>query len=210
MLRQLSPAERANSLTHAVGVVLSVAGLCFLAYQSLAYRDPLHTAAVCLYGVTLVSVFTSSTLHHAATSPRLKRIFLWLDHSCIYALIAGTYTPFMLVVLRGTAGTAMLGTVWGLGVVGIVSKTVLRLRSDLISILFYLFMGWLGVLVIQPVATLVGAGGLALLVAGGLCYTVGIAFFLMRHVYAHAVWHVFVLAGSALHYACILLYATPA
>ncbi len=209
MLGEISREELANSLTHGLGVILSVVGLVVLAYRSLWYQNVGHTIAVCVYGVSMVSVFTASTLHHLTTSQRLKNIYLWLDHSCIYALIAGTYTPFMLTVLKGATGMVMLCAVWSLGALGIVSKTVLKLRSDTVSIPFYLLMGWMGVAVIEPFSRLIDVHGLVLLVAGGLCYSVGIVFFLGRFAYAHAVWHGFVLAGSALHYVCVLLYATP-
>ncbi len=146
---------------------------------------------------------------YAARDPRVKARLKVFDHCAIYLLIAGTYTPFMLTVLKGATGMAMLCAVWSLGALGIVSKTVLKLRSDTVSIPFYLLMGWMGVAVIEPFSRLIDGRGLVLLVAGGLCYSVGIVFFLGRFAYAHAVWHGFVLAGSALHYVCVLLYATP-
>jgi hemolysin III len=205
----LSRDERANTLTHGVGALLSLVGLAVLTQRSLWYDSLLHLVAVGVYGLSLVSVYTASTLHHLATAPRVKRFFLWLDHSCIYALIAGTYTPFLLLVLKGTTGTVLLGTIWGLGLLGVLSKTVWRLRSDLLSLPFYLLMGWLIVVVIRPFSVLMAPGGLALLVAGGLCYSLGIVFFLVRMTYAHAVWHLFVLAGSGLHFACVLIYVVP-
>ena len=203
------PEELANVLTHGAGALLSLVGLAVLLARSLWYRDAVHTAAVGIYGASLVAVFVASTLHHAATAPRLKQVTLWLDHACIYALIAGTYTPFMLTVLKGATGLAMLGAVWTLAAVGIVAKTVLRIRSEAISLPFYLLMGWLIVVVIEPFARQVPANGLALLAAGGLCYSLGVAFFLWRRPYAHAVWHLCVLAGGALHYVAVLSYAIP-
>lgn len=209
MFRTLSREEIANALTHGVGAVLSLVGLCVLTYRSLWYQDVGHTVAVCVYGISLLSVYTSSTLHHAVTSRRMKHIYLLADHSCIYLLIAGTYTPFMLTVLKGATGVTVLCTVWALGITGIVSKTALRIRSDVVSIPFYLAMGWLIVFAIRPFASLIDVNGLLLLLAGGLCYSVGIFFFLARFMYGHAIWHVFVLAGSALHYFSVLFYATP-
>lgn len=209
MFRTLSREELANSLTHGVGIVLSLMGLCVLTYRSLRFNDVWHTVAVCVYGLSLLSVYTSSTLHHAVTSHRLKHFYLMADHSCIYLLIAGTYTPFMLTVLKGATGITVLCAVWGLGIAGIISKTALRIRSDLVSIPFYLLMGWLIVFVIRPFASIIDVNGLLLLLAGGLCYSFGIVFFLARFTYGHAVWHVCVLAGSALHYFSVLFYATP-
>ena len=144
-------------LTHGAGALLSLVGLAVLLARSLWYRDAVHTVAVGVYGASLVAVFVASTLHHAATAPRLKQVTLWLDHACIYALIAGTYTPFMLTVLKGATGLAMLGAVWTLAAVGIVAKTVLRIRSEAISLPFYLLMGWLIVVVIEPFARQVPA-----------------------------------------------------
>ena len=180
-----------------------------LVARSLGYRDATHTAAVGVYGASLLGVFAASTLHHAVTAPRLKRLTLWLDHACISALIAGTYTPFMLTVLAGATGLAVLGAVWALAAVGVAARAVRRLRSDAVSVPLYLLMGWLIVAVLPPFARRVPPAGLALLVAGGLCYSLGVGFFLWRRPYAHAVWHGCVLAGGALHYAAVLRYATP-
>lgn len=210
--QQTTREERANALTHGAGVLLSLVGAGILAHRAAEYGSLAHTVAICVYGVSLVSVFAASTLYHATNAtraPRLKNAFLWLDHSCVYALIAGTYTPFMVSVLKGTAGTAMLSAVWGFAATGVVAKTLLRIRSDLVSIPFYLLMGWMIVAVIRPFAIQVGAGGVALLLAGGFCYSFGIIFFLMNRAYFHAVWHGFVLVGGALHFSCVLLYATP-
>ena len=210
MFGRIGREEAANVLTHGAGVLLSLMGLAVLVHRSLERGSITLTAGVGVYGLSLVSAFTASTLYHAAIAPRPKHILLWLDHSCVYALIAGSYTPFMLGVVKGTTGAALLGTVWGLAVVGIVSKTVLRIRSDRLSIPFYLAMGWLGVLAIRPLASNLGAGGMLLLVAGGLAYSLGVAFFLMPRAAAHAAWHGFVLAGAGLHFTCVLLYVLPA
>jgi hemolysin III len=199
----------ANVLTHGAGALLSLVGLAVLVARSLGYRDPAHTAAVGVYGASLVAVFAASTLHHAVTAPRLKRLTLWLDHAGISALIAGTYTPFMLTVLAGATGLAVLGAVWALAAAGVAARAVRRLRSDAVSVPLYLLMGWLIVAVLPPFARRVPPAGLALLVAGGLCYSLGVGFFLWRRPYAHAAWHGCVLAGGALHYAAVLRYATP-
>lgn len=201
-----------NALTHGAGVPLAVAGLVVLLWRALGYGDAGYTVSVAVYGLSLVAVYAASTLYHGAWSPRLKNVFLWLDHSCVYGLIAGTYTPFMTTALRGVTGTALLVTVWGLALLGVLSKTALRiraLRGDAVSLPVYIGMGWLIVLAIKPFMAAMEPGGLVLLAAGGLCYSAGVVFFLLRAAWAHAAWHVMVLAGSGLHYASVLLYATP-
>lgn len=191
--------ELANALTHGAGVLLSLAGAVVLAYRAAWYGSLAHTIAVSVYGASLVGAFTASTLYHATSAtraPRRKRALLWLDHSCIYALIAGTYTPFMVSVLKEAAGTAVLCTVWGLAAAGMAAKMLPRLQSDLVSVPFSLLMGWLVLVVLGPLASQLGASGIALLLAGGLCYSLGVIFFLVRRTYFHAVWHGFVLAGG--------------
>lgn len=210
----ISRAEVANAISHGLAVPVGVVGAIILSLRSLRFEDVGHTVAVSVYGASLVAVLTASTLYHGTASrrQRLKNAFLWLDHSCIYALIAGTYTPFMLSVMKGATGTIMLCTVWGLAALGVLSKTALRIgaiRGDAVSIPIYLGMGWLIVLVINPFVQLMETGGVILLLAGGLCYSFGVIFFLLRSVYAHFLWHVMVLAGSGLHYFSVLIYATP-
>jgi hemolysin III len=204
--------EVVNALSHGLGVPLALTGLVVLLWQSLSYGDAAHTVSVAVYGLTLVAAYVASTLYHGAWSPRVKHTFLWLDHSCVYGLIAGTYTPFMTTVLRGSTGTTMLVAVWGLAALGVLSKTALRiraLRGDAVSLPVYIGMGWLIVLAIKPFVSAMEVGGLVLLLAGGLCYSLGVVLFLLRATYAHAAWHVMVLAGSGLHFASVLLYARP-
>jgi hemolysin III len=204
--------EAANALLHGAGALLSLAGGAVLVARSRAYRDAAHTAAVGVSGASLVGVFAASTLYHAVTAPRLKPVTRWLDQACIYAAIAGTYTPFMLTALKGATGLAVLSAVWALAAVGIVAKALRRLRSDAVSLPLYLLMGWLIVAVLPPLARHFPPAGLGLLVAGGLCSSLGVGFFRWRRPYAHAVWHGCVLAGGALHsaaYAAVLRYATP-
>lgn len=210
---RLTLEERANALTHGAGVGLSLAGLAGLAAQVRVHHDVLHAAGAGIYGLTLVAVFTASTLCHLATaaaSARLRRRAVALDHACVYLVIAGTYTPFLLTPLRGAGGVVLLAAVWLLGAAGIVWKALDRWRSERLSVAGYLALGWLILPAVGPLAAAVGPAGLGLLVAGGLCYTVGVGFFLTARVaFAHAVWHLCVLAGSALHYAAVLLYAAP-
>jgi hemolysin III len=210
----ISRADVANAISHGLAVPAGIVGTIILTLRSLRYEDVAHTVAVTVYGASLVAVLTASTLYHgtAARRQRLKNAFLWLDHSCIYALIAGTYTPFMLTVLKGFTGTTMLVTVWALAVLGVLSKTAIKiraLRADAVSIPIYVGMGWLIVLAIGPFVEAMEPAGIALLLAGGLCYSLGLVFFVLRRVYAHFLWHLMVLAGGGFHYASVFLYATP-
>jgi hemolysin III len=217
MFRQLEREEAANVLTHGAGIVLSLLGLFVLVYTVLGRGSGWRVAAVWIYGLTLIAVFTASTLYHwtngrsGSGQTRWKTFCLWLDHTCIYALIAGTYTPYTLSVLKGTMAAGVLSTVWGLGVIGAAMSAVPRLRRPHVSVPYYLLTGWLAALVVHavhPLPTLFSPGGLALLVGGGLCYLIGVGFFFLRIAYAHAVWHIFVLLGGGLHYFGVLLYAT--
>jgi len=207
-VRALSPEERANTLTHGAGVVLSLAGVAALALQVRAPQEPRHALAIAVYGVCLISLFAASTLCHLATvttSSRVRRLTLTLDYVCIYLVIAGTYTPFLLTAVGGSRGTALLVAVWALGVAGMLWEVLGGRRSEVVACAAYLAMGWLAVLVAEPLMAALGRDGVGLLVAGGLCYSAGVVFFLLRRMpYAHAVWHLFVLAGSALHYAGVL------
>jgi hemolysin III len=210
--RALTPEERANALTHGAGVVLSLAGLAGLAAQARLYVDGRYAVAVGVYGLTLLSAYVASTGCHMATaapSARLRRLTVTLDYACIYLLIAGTYTPFLLTAVGGPVGGALLGVVWTLGLVGIAGELRGARRSQWGACAGYLALGWLGVLVVQPLAAAVGPAGLGLLVAGGLCYSAGVVFYLLEGVaYAHALWHLCVLGGSALHYVGVLRLAT--
>ena len=171
---------------------------------------PWHVVSFSIYGATLVILYTASTLYHAFRSPPLKRIFKIIDHSAIYLLIAGTYTPFTLVTLRGPWGWTLFGLVWALALAGIAFKAFFVDHFVIASTVVYLAMGWLVVIAINPVTEIVPHRGLLLLLAGGLCYTVGVAFFAARRMrYAHAIWHLFVLGGSIIHYFAVLFYVLP-
>jgi hemolysin III len=211
-----SPAERweleelANSLTHGVGLLLSVAGLAALVVVAAKRGTAWHIVSCAVYGATLVLLYAASTLYHAVRSPRAKRICKVMDHSAIYLLIAGTYTPFTLVNLRGPWGWTLFGMVWGLALVGVLWKIWFVDHFVVVSTTVYLLMGWLVVIAVKPVITLIPAGGLALILAGGLAYTAGVGFFAWRRLpYHHTVWHAFVLAGSICHYFAVLLYVLP-
>lgn len=201
--------EVASSLSHALGIVLSIAGLAVLAAFSALHGDGWRIASVCVYGSTLILLYTASTLYHAVPIPRAKPILRLLDHAAIYLLIAGTYTPFALISLRGSWGWTLLGIVWTLAIIGIALE-LRQVRSRLTAALLYLGMGWVGIVAIKPLTESIEPGGLWLLLAGGLCYTLGVPFYLWKRLpYNHALWHLFVLAGSVLQFFAVLLYVLP-
>lgn len=202
--------ELANAITHGCGAALSVAGLALLVTFAALRGDAWHVVSAAVFGTTLVLLYTASTLYHAFRDADTKRLLRKLDHAGIFLLIAGTYTPFLLVSLRGPWGWSLFGVVWGLGLAGIVLKFWLAGRFRLVSTLIYLGMGWLVVLAVRPMLEAVPPGGLWLLLAGGLSYTGGAVFYLWRRLpYHHAVWHVFVLAGSACHWTAVFGYVVP-
>jgi hemolysin III len=200
--------EIANSVTHGVALLASVAALPILLAVAVARRDPWQVAGAAIFGVTLITLYAASTLYHALPHSRAKRVFRVLDHSAIYLLIAGTYTPFALGALRGAWGWALLGTVWTLAVLGIIAKATLGFRFPRLSAAVYLMMGWLAVIAFGPLMTQVGVAGMAWLAAGGLCYTAGVVFFAWERLrYGHMVWHLFVAAGSVCHFFAVLWHA---
>jgi hemolysin III len=204
--------EIANSVTHGVGLLLSVAALAFLVVAAASTRDPWRVTAASVYGATLVLLYATSTLYHALPGRRVKAVFQRLDHAAIYLLIAGTYTPFVLGPLRGGWGWSLFGIVWALAVLGIVLKSVFGIRLAMLSTVVYIVMGWLVVIAAGPLAARVPAAGVHWLVVGGVLYTFGVIFFAwdQRVRYSHAVWHLFVLAGSAAHFLAVLQYALDA
>jgi hemolysin III len=202
--------EIANSVTHGIGLALSLVGLAVLVALAVLRGGALHVVSCTVYGVTLVAMYAASTLYHSARSPRAKRALKVLDHCCIYLLIAGTYTPFMLVTLRGGWGWTLFGLVWGLSAFGVVFKVFMGHRFRLASTLTYLAMGWLVVVAIEPLVALTPGGAILWLVAGGLAYTAGTVFYMWRRLpYNHAIWHLFVLGGSVCHYFAVVLYVVP-
>jgi len=203
--------ELANAITHGVGLALSVAGFAVLLALAILKGGGWHIASCTVYGVTLVLLYLASTLYHSFRSPRAKHLLKILDHSAIYLLIAGTYTPFTLVNLRGVWGWTLFGLVWGLCAAGIAFKAMFVNRLTVLSTILYIAMGWLCVIAIKPLFRMIPAGGLAWLLAGGLMYTCGVAFFGLNRVrFNHAIWHLFVLAGSICHYFAVVLYVLPA
>ncbi|MBI2814192.1 MAG: hemolysin III family protein [Opitutae bacterium] len=199
--------ELANSLTHGLGAGLSVAGLVLLVFKAAHCGDAWQVVSTAIFGATLVLLYTASTLYHSLRGERLKQVLQKFDHAAIFLLIAGTYTPFLLVTLRGAWGWSLFGVVWGLAVAGVTLKFWLAGRFRLISTLIYLAMGWLVMIAIKPLLAALPAGGLKLLIAGGLCYTGGAAFYLWKRLpYHHAIWHLFVLGGSACHWTAVFLH----
>lgn len=202
--------ELANVITHAVGAALSVVGLALMVTFAALRGDAWHVVSTAVFGATLVLLYTASTLYHAFRDAEVKRLLRKFDHAGIFLLIAGTYTPFLLVSLRGPWGWSLFGVVWGLGVIGVVLKFWLAGKFRLLSTLIYIGMGWLVLIAIRPMLEAVPPGGLWLLLAGGLCYTGGAVFYLWKRLpYHHAVWHMFVLAGSICHWAAVFGYIVP-
>jgi hemolysin III len=200
--------EIASSVSHGVGAALAVAGLVILVASSAASGGGRYQlASAVVFGVALVVEYAASTLYHGLPRSRAKHLFKILDHCGIYLLIAGTYTPFTLVTLRGDGGWVLFGVVWGLAALGIALEALWAYRPRWLSAAVYLGMGWLAVLSIRPLAANLAPAGLWLLVAGGLAYTVGTAFYVLQRVrYMHAVWHLFVLGGSTCHFLAVLLF----
>jgi len=202
--------EMANALTHGIGALLAIAGLVLLVVFAAIHGNTWHVVSFSIYGSTLVLMYLASTLYHSVQKPHLKYIFRVIDHAAIFLLIAGTYTPFTLVTLQGTRGWVLFGVIWGLAVLGIFYKVFFINRHPVISTLFYVLMGWLIVFSIGDLLQNLPRGGLILLGAGGLCYTVGIIFYAGRErLFMHAIWHLFVLGGSICHYFAVLIYVLP-
>jgi hemolysin III len=202
--------EIANSLTHGVGALLSICGLVVLVTLAALRGDVWHVVSCSIYGAAMVVLYTASTLYHGITAPRAKRALQVLDHSAIFLLIAGTYTPFTLVSLRGPWGWSIFGIVWGLAVAGIILEIVYPCRWPALALTLYIAMGWVAVVAVKPLLAALPTGGVILLVLGGLAYTGGIGFYAWKKLpYGHAIWHLFVLAGTVLHFFAILFYVVP-
>ena len=210
-LPSYSPREElANGLTHGAGLLLAIAGLGVLLAYAARHGDAWHIVGCAVFGAALIACYTTSTLYHSVRSERLRPLLRTLDHAAIFLLIAGTYTPFTLVSLRGPWGWSLFGVVWGLALVGIALRLLLNGRLHGLVVALYLAMGWVVVVAVQPMLDRVAPGGLALLAAGGLAYTGGVVFYKWKRLpYNHAIWHLFVLLGSALHFFAVLFYVIP-
>ncbi len=210
ILKELSVEEFANTVTHGFGLVLSVAGFAVLVILATLRGDPLLIAACVVYGLSLIVLYAASTIYHGTTSAELKHKLRLVDHCCIYLLIAGSYTPFGIILLSGTLGQSLLVLIWTFAIVGIAAKLIFQHRFPAVSVGSYVVMGWLGVFAIQPMLETIGTEAVMLAVAGGLSYTLGVVFFAWPRIrHHHAIFHVFVLAGSILHYAAVILYVVP-
>ncbi len=202
--------EIAHAVTHGIGILLSIAGLAVLVVFASLYGNAWHITTSSIYGATLILLYTASTLYHGIPHPSVKRVLRRIDHAAIFLLIAGTYTPFTLVNLRGGWGWTLFGLVWGFAILGVVLETALKRRVKWLSLTLYLGLGWLVLIAIEPLLESVAAGGLILLLAGGLCYSLGVIFYVWKRLaYHHAVWHLFVMAGSVLHFFSIFFYVLP-
>lgn len=200
--------ELVNALTHGIGAALSIAALVILLVFAVAEGDVWRIVGVSIFGATLINLYLASTLYHAVTSPRIKRILKIVDHSSINLLIAGSYTPITLVTLNGPWGWTLFGIIWALAIFGIVRDIFLP-DLKFLAVSLYIGMGWLVVIAAGPMMELAQSNLLILLALGGLCYTGGVVFYIWRFKFNHAIWHLFVLAGSILHFFGILLYLAP-
>lgn len=202
--------EKFNSITHLVGAVLSIMGLGSLITVAAQQQDLLLFIGFVTFGLTLVMLYSFSTLYHSFKSPLLKRVFQQLDHVAIYLLIAGTYTPFMLVTLIDSNGLWILLAVWSLALIGIALELILKNRIETLQILIYLIMGWLVVIDFPALKAALPQAGIYWLTAGGIAYTLGVIFYVLDHrdmlKHSHGIWHLFVLAGSFFHFLAIILY----
>lgn len=199
--------EIAHSVSHGIGIVLSIIALAVLVTVSVRQGDTARIVASAVFGTTLILLYVVSTLYHSIQIPRLKPILRMLDHTAIYLLIAGTYTPLTLITLRGPWGWGLLAAIWTLAIAGIVHAWSPWRRYRAFAHILYVLMGWLIVIAAVPLSRAMQVGGLVLLVLGGVVYTSGLAFYAWRRLpYNHLVWHLFVLTGSALHFFAVLFY----
>lgn len=202
--------EIANSVSHGVGAGLAVAALALLVALSATRGTARHVVGCAVFGGSMTAMYLASTLYHSIPHPSAKGPLQLLDHAAIYLVIAGTYTPFMLVNVRGAWGWSLLAIVWAAAAGGITLRAAFGRRAHLLRVALYVVMGWIAVIVFRPLLASVGIGGLALLGGGGIVYTLGIGFYSWRRLpYHHAIWHLFVLAGSVLHFFAVLWYVIP-
>lgn len=208
--------ELANALSHALGMGLGFVGLVFLLMKSLILPegtslDVFQLVSFSLFGLSLIALYSASTLYHATSNPHKKTKYKMWDHCAIYLLIAGTYTPFLLVTMRETVGWLFFFIIWGIAFFGILLKLKFKHRFKLLRVATYLVMGWLVVLTIDDLKAGLSSEGLSLLISGGVIYTLGVIFYLNKRIpYSHAIWHLFVLGGSVCHFFSIYFYVAPA
>ena len=199
--------EIANSITHGIGAILSIAALSILVVFASQHKDAWRIVSFSIYGATLFLLYLTSTLYHAFTHEKLKKFFRLMDHSCIYLLIAGTYTPPTLIAMRGAWGWTLFGLIWAMAAAGLVFKAFNMGKYQFISVVIYIIMGWLAIVAIKPMLAALPAGMFAWFLVGGLFYTFGVVFYAWEKLpYNHAIWHLFVLGGSITHFFGILFY----
>ncbi len=199
--------EIGNATTHGLGALLSIVAIILFVVYTKNQNDYFKLVSSLIFGSTLLLMYLSSTLYHFISEPQLKQWFRVLDHSSIYLLIAGSYTPFMLVTIRGPWGWTLLTVVWSIAVAGVIFKLFFINRFSFASTMIYLVMGWLAVVAIKPICQNLSVEGLSFVVAGGLCYTIGVVFYLWKRLkFSHTLWHLFVLAGSICHFFAVFLY----
>lgn len=200
--------EVANSISHGLGLVAAIVGTPFLILSAIDYADVSFVVGVSIFSGTMISLYLASTLYHAMPRGKAKYVFRVIDHSAVYLLIAGTYTPFMLGVLKGAWGWSLLAAVWTLALIGVGLKAFGKASHPAISTTLYVVLGWLILIVIKPLVSLMEPNGLLLLVLGGVLYTLGVVFFVIdsRLRYGHLVWHLFVVGGTVCHYFSIFYY----
>ncbi len=202
--------EIANSITHGIGAGLSIAGLSLLVVLASMHGDVWRIVSFSIYGTTLVILYLASSIYHGLPASKAKNIFQIIDHVSIYLLIAGTYTPLMLVNLKGGWGWSIFGVIWGLALLGITLKTIFLNRFEKLSVIIYVIMGWICIIALKEMLIKISLPGLIWLGTGGILYTSGIALYVWKSLpYNHAIWHLFVIAGSICHYFTILLYILP-
>ena len=200
--------EIANSISHGFGLLLALIALPILVLTAMRIGSTQFIVGAIVYGTTMVLLYLASTLYHSITHEPAKRFFRLFDHSAIFLLIAGTYTPFTLGVLRGAWGWSLLVTIWSLAITGIVMKALHGTRRPWISMVLYILMGWLAIVAIKPMIQLIPVPGIVLIFAGGVAYTGGLAFYASRNLrYGHFIWHLFVMAGTTCHFFAVLWYA---
>ena len=196
-----------NSLTHGIGAMLSVAGLVLMVVFAALGADPWRIVSVSIFGASLIILYSSSTLYHAIPYPRVKEVLRIFDHCAIYLLIAGTYTPFLLVNLRGPWGWSLFAVMWTVALAGCFFKAFCIGKWNRVTTLLYVVMGWLVVIAIKPTIQAVPAAALVLMLIGGIAYTSGVVFYLWERLpFSHSIWHCFVLAGSVAHFFAVFLY----
>ncbi len=199
-----------NAVTHGIGVIVAVVGLVVMILKACRYGEALHVVSVTIFGSSMVILYLASTLYHSITNKGIKAALKVIDHSSIFLLIAGTYTPFTLITLRGPWGWSIFGAVWGFALLGIIVEVLRIKKGKVFSLVLYLLMGWIVVVAIVPLVKTLPGKGLFWLISGGLAYTLGVVFYVMKqHSYTHGVWHLFVLMGTISHFVAIYLYVLP-